>query len=76
MLVYYMVCILTHFWLTFVPKWGILKLLGDSRYLSIMKPQIIDNYHYRSKKISIKLQTLQDIPFHEKTDLKTLLLSK
>jgi hypothetical protein len=30
-----------------VPKWGILKLLGDYRYLSIMKPQIIDNYRYR-----------------------------
>jgi hypothetical protein len=47
MLVYYMVCILTHFWLTFVPKWDIYKLLGDYRYLSITKPQIIDNYHYR-----------------------------
>jgi autotransporter translocation and assembly factor TamB len=33
----------------FVPKWGILKLLGDYRYLSIMKPQ---------KKFTIKLQTL------------------
>jgi hypothetical protein len=43
MLVYYMVCILTHFWLSFVPKWSIFKLLGDYRYLSIMKPQIIDN---------------------------------
>jgi hypothetical protein len=32
-----------HFWLAFVPKWGIFKLLGDYRYLSIMKPQIIDN---------------------------------
>jgi hypothetical protein len=43
MLVYYMVFILTHFWLTLVPRWGILKLLGDYRYLSIMKPLIIDN---------------------------------
>jgi hypothetical protein len=53
MQVYYMLCILTHFWWSFVPKWGILKLLGDYRYLSIMKPQIIDK-----KKFSIKLQTL------------------
>jgi hypothetical protein len=28
-----LVCVLTHFWLTFVPKWGIFKLLGDYQYL-------------------------------------------
>jgi hypothetical protein len=49
MLVNYIVCIMTNFWLAFVPKWGLFKVLADYRYLLIMKPQFIDNYHYRQK---------------------------
>jgi hypothetical protein len=61
MLVYFMVGILTHFWLTFVPKWGILKLLGEYRYLSIMKHKIIDNYQYQTANTRPPLKSQSEI---------------
>jgi hypothetical protein len=73
MLVYYMVCILTHFWLSFVPKWSIFKLLGDYRYLSIMKPQIIDNSLIATLRSAISWKNLTKKKLTKKKCPKTFL---
>jgi hypothetical protein len=67
-----MVCILTHFWLTFVPKWGILKILGDYRYISIIKPQIKKNSvsnckHYARRYSALLYPTLHYATLHYAT---------